>query len=292
MKYFIQVYNDKCFSRAAKNLFISQQGLSKTIKKLEDELKVPLLERTARGVKPTDYGDILFEKSNKLVNEYEKMMDYLYNITKVKKGTISIGLTNILHTDFFTTFYNFQEEFPEIKFELVELGSYACEKYLEENLIDISFSIRPDNTSTYDFIPISVYEMMVLVNKQNPLCKKEKIRFHDLENEKFIMFSPEYKIRKLTIDSCMQCGFYPNIVVTTSQLDFIVSLVDSNIGIAVLPVLNSLKVAKMSTYTQVLLFDQTPFSIELGFLLNKNNQLNYLTDALVNYASKIIENRV
>ena len=54
IQYFIQLYKDKNITKASKNLFISQQGLSKSINKLEDELGFFLFERSSSGVIPTE----------------------------------------------------------------------------------------------------------------------------------------------------------------------------------------------------------------------------------------------
>lgn len=59
IKYFLRLYMDRNISKASENLFLSQQRLSKVIKKLEEELGVLLFVRTTSGVEPTSYGEIL-----------------------------------------------------------------------------------------------------------------------------------------------------------------------------------------------------------------------------------------
>lgn len=290
MRYFIQVYNDKSFSKASKNLYISQQGLSKTIRNMEDELQISLFERSSKGVNPTEYGDILLEKTQEIVNIYDQMIEFLHSKTKSKDETISIGVSNILYNDFFATIIcNFQEEYPGLKLELIELGSYACEKYLEDNIIDICFAVKPDNNIAFEFIKVSVYDMILLVDRENDLNYKTSVKLKDLENEKFIMLSADYKISKLTMDCCLQSGFRPNIIFTTSQLDLIIELVTLNKGVAILPEINAMKISKTSDNAAVILFEETPFKIEIGFIINKHQRLNYVTNNLVNYTLKFIK---
>lgn len=59
LSYFIQIINDKSFSQAAKNLYLTQQAVSKAIRNLEEELGVPLFYRHASGLELTEYGIIL-----------------------------------------------------------------------------------------------------------------------------------------------------------------------------------------------------------------------------------------
>jgi len=134
IKYFIQVCNDKSFSKAAENLHISQQGLSKAIKNLEDEMKISLFYRSTKGVKPTEFGKLLLERSRKVVCEFDLMTDFLYDKAKLKKGTISIGLPHSLYTNFFAAIIcEFEEIYHDIKLEIFESGSLVCEKKMEDS---------------------------------------------------------------------------------------------------------------------------------------------------------------
>lgn len=289
MRYFIQIYNDKSLTKAAKNLYISQQGLSKAIKNIEDEFQISLFERSAKGVKPTIYGEILLQKSQKIINDYDEMVYSLSNKVEFKKKTISIGIANILYTDYIKAIlYDFQEEYPDIVLEFIELGSFACEKYLVNNLVDICFTLKPDNALEFNFISVSAFDLILMVNSRNSLCQKSVVNIIDLKDEKFIMLSEDYKIRKLTLDYCLQLGFSPNIIITTSQLDLIIDLIDLNKGIAILPEFNSVKAAKMSNNISVIFLEDISISVEVGFIINKYIKMNYLTNALINYFLKAI----
>lgn len=292
IKYFIQACNDNSLSKAAKNLHISQQGLSKAIKNLEDELETSLFERSSKGIRPTEFGSLLLERCKIVVNEFDLMVEFLHDKAKLKKGTISLGLPLLLDTNFFAAIvYEFQEAYPEIKLDIVESGSYVCEKNIEDNLLDVSFGIRPDDYRKLQFIPIYSCDMMLLANKQNPLAQRSAIGFKDLENEKFIMLSSEYKSFKLTIDRCLQAGFKPNIVFEASQCDLIIELVALNKGIAVLPDVNSLNAAKISDQISAVSFRDTPFKIDVGLIINRCRGINYITKTLINFTTNFPKSR-
>jgi Transcriptional regulator len=289
MKYFIQVCNDKSFSKAAKKLYISQQGLSKAIKTIEDEFQVILFERSARGVTPTLYGELLYEQAYKILVEYDKMLDLFYKNINSEKGSISIGIPNILHSIFFKTICKFQESYPNINFNLIELGSYSCEKKLLDNLVDVCFALKPENLDLFDYIPITLYEMILLVNNDNPLSKKSYVKTADLKNENFIMLSSDYKIRDITINRCLESGFYPNIVFTTSQLNFIIELVELNKGIAIIPVWKSNICPKDQYNITALSFEDQPFSIKVGFIIPKQRKPNYITNTFIMFIKQKLE---
>ena len=291
MKYFITVCKYRSFSKAATNLHISQQGLSKAIKNLEDELEISLFDRSSKGVNSTEFGDLVLKKSQKLVNEFDLMMDFLYDEAKLKKGTISLGLPHLLSNNFFATIIcEFQDAYPDIKLEITEAGSYVCEKDIEYNFLDISFGIKTVNSHKFQFFPIFSSEMMLLVNKENLLAQKKFVNFKDLENEKFIMLSTEYKSRYLIIECCLQSGFKPDIIFQTSQQDSIFELISLNKGITILPKCNSLTAIKISDKISAVSFD-IPFKIDVGFIVNKCRILNHITNTLINYTLNFSKNK-
>lgn len=287
MKYFIQMYNDKSLSKASKNLYISQQALSKTLKKMENELDVPLFDRMIRGLKPTKFGDILYEKAKKIVYEYGEMIESFQNQEILKSTTLSIGTTNILYNDKLKALcYGFQETHPEITFELFEMGYYTCEEYLKEGRIDICFSLKPNNTAQFDYIPIAKYNMIILMNKNNSLSQKFSLSIRDLKNEAFIMLPADSKIRKLINESCLQSGFSPNIFFASSQLDIITELVHMNKGIAILPECIAERALNLSHNITVLTLRDCPFKIEAGFILNHNIKTGPMAKAIIDYHLK------
>lgn len=82
IQYFIQLYKDKNITKASQTLFISQQGLSKSISKLEEELGFLLFERSALGVTPTESADRLYSYCSQILHSYYDMEKEIDNIRK------------------------------------------------------------------------------------------------------------------------------------------------------------------------------------------------------------------
>jgi len=162
---------------------------------------------------------------------------------------------------------------------------------MEEGLLDISFGIKPVNMEKFIFIPLATCYMMLLANKNNFLAHKSAVSFKDLANERFIMLSSEYKSRQLTIEHCMKSGFIPNIFFTASQTDLIIELVALNKGIAILPVPDSLRVAKYIDEVSAVSIQDPPFIIEIGFIISRRRSLNYITNTLINYTLKFFKDK-
>lgn len=70
LRYFMKLYEVRSMHKAAEELYISQQGLSKSIQSLESDLRVKLFRRSVSGVIPTESGDYFYEESRHLLNSY------------------------------------------------------------------------------------------------------------------------------------------------------------------------------------------------------------------------------
>ena len=90
---FIEVSEQMSFTKAANNLYISQQGLSKSIKALEDELGVRLFYRTGSLLSLTNYGAILLPRAKEMVQGYKTLLDEVSIEKSSMKKTVQVGLT-------------------------------------------------------------------------------------------------------------------------------------------------------------------------------------------------------
>lgn len=76
LRYFIAVYQNGSIAKAANKVYISQQGLSMALLRLESELSCRLLERTPNGMMLTQEGEYLLPKAEKLVEEFDELEEY------------------------------------------------------------------------------------------------------------------------------------------------------------------------------------------------------------------------
>jgi len=76
------VCKEKSFSKAAERDFISQQGLSKCIKQLEDTLEVPLFDRTYHGIELTEFGRALQVAAESYINHHDHIIDSIRQLKK------------------------------------------------------------------------------------------------------------------------------------------------------------------------------------------------------------------
>ena len=88
LKYFMEVAEEKSFSKAARNLHISQSAISRMIKSLEDELGIILFIRNAKTVEITAPGSIFLNYAKRCLFAFEHLKSDFENEFNLKKDTI------------------------------------------------------------------------------------------------------------------------------------------------------------------------------------------------------------
>ncbi|MEG0473431.1 MAG: LysR family transcriptional regulator, partial [Solibacillus sp.] len=236
LRNFIAVVQSGSYTRAANQSFVSQPSLSKSIKRLEEELNIKLLERSTRYVRLTDAGRVVFDQAKKAVLALDEMPVLLNDLKQMHTGSISIGIPPLVSTLFFPEFARkFHESYPHVKLDLTERGAKLIWELVDNGDVNIGFVVLPANESLFDIQPFIEDEFVLFVHKEHPLAKNEVVSLEDLKDEQFIIFSEEYSLHDLVIQACTKAGFIPSIAYKSSQWDLIVELVASRLGITLLP---------------------------------------------------------
>ena len=93
LRYLVTLAEERHFTRAAKRLQIAQPGLSQQIRKLEDELRTPLVDRTTRHVALTDAGERVAARARSIMGELEAMQSELDGLRGLRTGRVVAGVT-------------------------------------------------------------------------------------------------------------------------------------------------------------------------------------------------------
>lgn len=138
LKYFLEVASQKSFSKAARNLHISQSAISRMIKSLEDEIGVTLFIRNAKTVELTAPGTIFLNYAKRCVFSFEHLKSDFENEFNLKQDTIEIGLPPITDAHVFAKLLGeFKKNYPQIEIKLYEHGSKIVESSVQEGIIDV-----------------------------------------------------------------------------------------------------------------------------------------------------------
>ena len=232
--FFQQVCECRSIRKAAEKLFISPQGLSKSIKNLEDELGQELLERAPQGVKATSAGEIVLKHADPILNRVERMKNELENYRENLAGSINIacayGIISALELD---CLMQFKQTYMNIDTYINEEPDLTVEEMVLKEAADIGVTIGPVDEQLFDAHLIRRYRLKLLVNKKNKLSEQQSVSFSELKDEPFILVNDKFKTHKTIVQCCHEAGFEPNIITSISEISMAHKYCHQNIGVGV-----------------------------------------------------------
>lgn len=230
---FVKTVEYGSFTKAAEILNYSQSGISRMIGDLEKEWKVILLERNKGGVKLTSDGLRLLPYAKNLVMEYEKLQMQVDELNGLQSGLIRIGTFSSVAAHWLPNIIKeFQKDYPHIDYELL-LGDYTeIEEWILEGRVDCGF-LRLPTLPELETIFLEQDELMAIIPEGHLLSAKAHFPVTALCEEPFMLLEKGAKTEVSEIFE--RCGLTPKVHFTTWDDYAIMSMVESGLGISILP---------------------------------------------------------
>jgi DNA-binding transcriptional LysR family regulator len=182
----LAVHDLGSFARAAARLGIAQSSLSKSIARLEDELKVKLIERSSRGSRLTPAGELVAERARRLIEEAESLKRDLELVAGSQPSQVRIGIASALNTGFLPRFaLAAAEALPEVRLHFEIAPSHRLMQLLGTRQADLVFAGRPDASEPpLDIVDVLTASTVVVVAPSHPLAGMNKVSVDDLRGHR------------------------------------------------------------------------------------------------------------
>ena len=226
------------FGKASEKLHIAQPPLSRQIKNLEEELGVPLFERTKKRVQLTPYGDYLKEEAAKVFQQVESIKSHIRLLEDGVEGHIKIGYVgSAMHSVLPLVLSEIKNNLPGIHTTMFELKNPDQIAGLRYGSLDIGFIRTPITVEGMTIEPIFSETLSVILPISHDLAGSDRMSIQDLAEEPFISFCRECApgLFDRIIGVCNSEGFSPRIVHESSQINSVVRLVESGLGYSIVP---------------------------------------------------------
>ncbi|WP_103068591.1 LysR family transcriptional regulator [Aquimarina sediminis] len=236
--YFMAVAEELHFRKAADRLFISQPGLSRQIKQMEDIIGVALFIRNKRKVSLTAAGEYLKKELDYIFNHIDFTLKQTKLIDKGSDGEIRIGfLGSAIQTVIPDLLVKVNEEYPNIKFSLEEISNYLQVEAIQKDQLDIGFVRLARVPEGMQMKTIHVDTFSLVLPDNHHLSKSTFKSIKQVSNEHFVLFSSDYS--SLYYDKimsiCEDKGFTPKVSHKSVHAQTIFKLVESGLGVAIVP---------------------------------------------------------
>lgn len=238
LNYFQAVARELNFRRAAERLYISQPGLSRQIKQLEEELQVKLLDRNRKKVTLTAAGSYLLEEVDFVINHLENVKTQLKEIDLGKSGELRIGFLGSAANQVLPNLLgkiNAQES--GISTSLEELSNGVQVELIQKDKIDLGFVRLDAVPEGLKMKSVLRDTFSIVVREEHPIRSPDFRSMDQFADESFVLFSSDYSQYYFDqiIGICKDAGFFPKIKHKSVHALTIFRLVEQGMGVAIVP---------------------------------------------------------
>ncbi|MGH3087409.1 MAG: LysR family transcriptional regulator [Rubrobacteraceae bacterium] len=240
LRYFVAVAEEASFNRAAKKLHMSQPPLSNQIKQLEKELGVMLFERTSRGVRVTEAGELLLEEARRLFVQMDQTTRLVRRVGHGEVGRLTLGFVPSASDEALPPILNdFRDRYPEVELFLREMKPDLIVQRLHDKQIDAGLLYLPLEDPALEVECVLREPLVLALPETHPLAAEEKVDLRKLSEEPFILparYAMMPGLHGQVTEACRRAGFSPEAVQKDVWLmQTIVGLVAGGIGVALVP---------------------------------------------------------
>jgi DNA-binding transcriptional LysR family regulator len=238
LRYFVATAEELHFGRAARRLSISQPPLSNTIRQLEEETGVRLLERDNKRVALTPAGEAFLADARYLLSEAAKAQELARRVASGKRGRLRVGFVgSMLYRGLPDYVKAFRTAAPDVVLSLIELNSAEQLDAMARGRIDVGFVHALETPPEVRGIPIAKEPFVACVSEDHRLARSRRLRLASLAEEVFVLFareaSPAYYDSVIAI--CAAAGFIPRVEFQVRHWLTVVALVARRMGVSLVP---------------------------------------------------------
>lgn len=231
---FASVANNKSFSKAADELYITQPAISQSIKLLENELGTQLFVRTSRGVVLTEAGEILYIYVEQGLSTFKSAENHINELKALEHGKLNIGASDTLCQHFLLPYLKkFHEKYPNVNLKVTNRTSRETVELLKQGKVDIGFINMPTETGE-NILVISVaklHDCFVYNEKHFPNIYN-KTKLGELQDFPLLMLERESSTRRYIDDYFKSKNIMLSPQIELGSHDLLLSFAEIGLGFA------------------------------------------------------------
>lgn len=238
-EYIYAIYREHSFSKAAQKLYVSQPWLSSVVKKVEQEIKTPIFDRSTTPISLTPAGEYYIRQVEKVMAIEEDMRAHFAQLSR--QGTqLHIGSSMFFCTYVLPQlFQEFREENPQITLTLTEGGSEVMTEKLLERRLDFFLEAEPLQNAKIQSVAWCTEEIVLavparfsinqklsdycysfdaLLKRNEPGEKKPAVPLEAFREEPFLLLQQGNDSYRRSMQLCEHAGFVPKSSVYLTQM--------------------------------------------------------------------------
>ncbi|MDD7318342.1 MAG: LysR family transcriptional regulator [Prevotellaceae bacterium] len=274
---FITIAQTKSLTTTSKVMHLSKSAISHALTRMEDELEMPLFERSKRGLILTPYGSELLQYANSVLRANEQFIFHVKNLQGLESGIVRIGTCSSVCSNWIPDIISkFKKKHPNIE---IQVRGGACNKYIIdwilENEIDIGIGSSPPN-SLLNIEEIYTDEMICIAPKDIDISNKEYITSDELSKQSLLM--QEYPFNEESQFTLDAVNAQPTCYITGYDDATLIAMAEGSLGCCVM---GKLCIKRMPAAVKVFSFEEKQYR-KFAILTRRGLQQSPATKSMCN----------
>lgn len=235
LHYFVGIVDAGSLSRAASTLFVAQPALSQQMADLEQRLGVALLHRSARGVRPTPAGLLLYREAQAILRHVEKLPDIVRDSGGEVTGAVSLGMSSTVASFLAGPFIEAcRIALPRVTLNLVTEDSASLSSSIRAHGLDLAVvfeqeaALGPSHMSLFR-------QQLYLVDRKKLPGHARSVPLRRVAALPLVLAGASNVLRRVLDAAFAQAGLQPKVVAETNLLSSMLAAVHAGVGATVVP---------------------------------------------------------
>jgi len=243
--------------------------LTVAIRKLEEDLGARLFDRESTGVRLTVAGRAVLPVARATLEQAALVRDAALHERRGTQGTISVGFVgSAVSTALPRIIPAFRARYPGVDLRLEEMTSRSIGRALAVRQLDVGLVRLPlMRTEELDISVLESDRLVAALSDTHPLAQRRSLALAELSGEPLVLHGQVSVLRSIVLLACQRAGFVPEVAQEATQVQTILSLVQSGLGIALVPA----AVARTLPEGVRLIKLDEPLHVEMGIAVRRDS---------------------
>jgi LysR family transcriptional regulator, nitrogen assimilation regulatory protein len=235
LRYFVKIVEAGSFSRAAATIHVAQPALSQQIGELEEQLGLSLLQRSARGVRPTAAGEVLYREASSILRHMEQLPGIVRSSGGEPEGSVALGMSSTLAAAVSGPFIDVcKSALSKVTLKFAVADSETIKSRVDANTLDLAVVFEDDLVARFSRVPL-FRQRLYLVRRAASGIKGVSASLKQIAAQPLILATVPNVTRTLLDDAFAAEGITPTIAAEADTLSSFLSALRAGIGDTILP---------------------------------------------------------
>jgi LysR family hydrogen peroxide-inducible transcriptional activator len=282
LRYLVALADERHFGRAAERCFVSQPTLSAQIRKLEEYLGTPLVERQPRRVSLTETGVRVVERARRLLQEADAIVELARTDRDPLAGALKLALIPTVGPYLLPhVATRLRRAVPRLKLLLYEYQTAPLLEKLRAGEIDLGILALPTPLDGLESATLFDEPFVLAMPASHPLAGRERIKIDDIRGETLLLLEDGHCLREQALDVCSRVRVHEDQDYRATSLETLRQMVAAGHGITLLPELASASPVGTSRGLRIKHFAKPAPTRTIGAVWRKSTTRGAAIDAVL-----------